>query len=45
VRFQFPKIPPHAAPRIRVRIELLEQAPPEQRLSKGDILVRRGLSE
>ena len=45
VRFQFPKIPPHAAPRIRMRIELLEQAPPEQRLSKGDILLRRGLSE
>ena len=44
VRFQFPKIPRHAAPRIRVRIELLEQAPPEKRLSKGDILLRRGLS-
>ena len=45
VRFQFPKIPRHATPRIRVRIELLEQAPPEQRLSKGDILLRRGLSK
>ena len=45
VRFQFPKVPLHAAPRIRVRIELLEQAPPEQRISNGDILLRRGLYE
>ncbi len=45
IRLQFPKIPMHAAPRIRMRIELLEQAPPEQRLSKGDILLRRGLYE
>lgn len=44
VRFQFPKLPEHAAPRVRVRIALLEQAPPEQRLSNGDILLRRGLA-
>lgn len=45
VRFQFPKIPPHAAPRLRLGLQLLEQVPPEQRVSKGDILLRRGLNE
>lgn len=45
VRFTFPKIPPNAAPRIRVRIELLEEAPPEQRISNGEILLRKGLFE
>ena len=45
VRFLFPQIPLHGAPRIRVHIELLDKPPPDQRLSKGDILLRRGLYE
>jgi hypothetical protein len=35
--------PAAADVRIRVCIELLEQASPEQRLSRGDILLRQGL--
>ena len=45
VRFHFPGLPPHAAPRVRIGLELLEQAPPEQRLSNGAVLLRRGLEE
>jgi len=45
IRFPFPSLPQHAAPRIRVLVELLEEAPPEQRLSNGAIFLRRGFCE
>ncbi|MCX5757039.1 MAG: hypothetical protein NTU83_00730 [Candidatus Hydrogenedentes bacterium] len=43
VRFHFPAIPAHAVPRLRAHIVLLEEPPPEQRLSKGVVSLRKGL--
>ncbi|HOD51600.1 MAG TPA: hypothetical protein PKJ78_16295 [Candidatus Hydrogenedentes bacterium] len=43
VRFHLPALPSHAAPRVRVGVELLEDAPPEQRVSNGAVLLRRDL--